>query len=65
LAKRLCLPSEKVVINVDRYGNTAAASIPIALYEAVSEGKIKPGKSLVLMVAFGAGLTWGALALRY
>ncbi|MEW6448443.1 MAG: beta-ketoacyl-ACP synthase III [Bacillota bacterium] len=65
VAKRLCLPPEKVFVNVDRYGNTSAASIPIALYEAVSKGKIKPGKSLVLMVAFGAGLTWGALALRY
>jgi len=65
LAKRLSLPPEKVVINVDRYGNTSAASIPIALYEAVSEGKIKRGESLVVMVAFGAGLTWGALALQY
>jgi 3-oxoacyl-[acyl-carrier-protein] synthase-3 len=64
LAKRLCLPAEKVLVNVDRYGNTSSASIPIALYEAVSTGRIKPG-SLALLVAFGAGLTWGALALRY
>jgi 3-oxoacyl-[acyl-carrier-protein] synthase-3 len=64
LAKRLCLPPEKVLINVDRYGNTSSASIPIALYEAVSTGRIKSG-SLALLVAFGAGLTWGALALRY
>jgi 3-oxoacyl-[acyl-carrier-protein] synthase-3 len=65
LAKRLSLPPDKVVVNVDRYGNTSAASIPLALYEAVSAGKVKPGESLVLAVAFGAGLTWGALVLRY
>ena len=64
LAKRLCLPPDKVLVNVDRYGNTSSASIPIALYEAVSAGKVKPG-SLVLFVAFGAGLTWGATVLRY
>lgn len=64
-AKRLGLPPEKVVVNIDRYGNTSAASIPIALYEAVAQGKIKPGESTVLMVAFGAGLTWGSVLMRY
>lgn len=65
LAKRLGLSPDKVVVNVDRYGNTSAASIPIAFYEALISGKIKSGESLVLLVAFGAGLTWGAVLLRY
>ncbi|MGQ9512548.1 beta-ketoacyl-ACP synthase III [Thermodesulfitimonas sp.] len=64
VAKRLNLPPEKIFINVDRYGNTSAASIPIALYEAVKSGKVKPGTA-VLLVAFGAGLTWGGVVLRY
>ncbi|MEW6173380.1 MAG: beta-ketoacyl-ACP synthase III [Bacillota bacterium] len=64
LARRLCLPPEKVFVNVDRYGNTSSASIPIAFYEAVSSGRINPMK-LVLLVAFGAGLTWGSVVLRY
>ena len=55
-------PMEKVFMNIDRYGNTSAASIPLALDEAVRSGRAKPG-SLVVMVAFGAGLTWaGAVA---
>jgi 3-oxoacyl-[acyl-carrier-protein] synthase III len=64
LSERLKLPLERFVINVDRYGNTSAASIPLALDEAVREGRIHPG-SLVLMVAFGAGLTWGSALLRW
>jgi 3-oxoacyl-[acyl-carrier-protein] synthase-3 len=56
-AQALQLPPEKVVMNVDRYGNTSAASIPIALSEALSEGRAKPGDTLAL-VGFGAGLTW-------
>lgn len=64
VAKRLNLPPEKVFVNVERYGNTSAASIPIALYEAVKSGKVKPGEA-VLLVAFGAGLTWGGIVLRY
>lgn len=62
-AKRLCLPQEKVFVNIDRYGNTSAASIPIALHECLKTGRIKKG-DLVLLVAFGAGLTWGANVLR-
>jgi len=61
--KRLSLPAEKVFVNIDRYGNTSAASIPIALDECIRTGRIGPG-SLVILVAFGAGLTWGANVLR-
>ncbi len=64
LAKRVGVPMERVVVNLDRYGNTSAASIPIALAEAVSDGRIKEG-DLLLLVAFGAGLTWGAVAMRW
>lgn len=53
------LPEEKVVMNVDRYGNTSAASVPLALSEALDEGRAQPGDTLAL-VAFGAGLTWAA-----
>ena len=55
---------EKVFVNVDRYGNTSAASNLIALYEAVQEGRIKKGDYVVL-VAFGAGLTWGSILLQW
>ncbi len=64
VAKRLKLPSEKVYINIQKYGNTSAATIPIALCEAVQEGRLKPGDLLVID-AFGAGLTWGAMAIRW
>jgi 3-oxoacyl-[acyl-carrier-protein] synthase-3 len=53
------IPPEKVVINVDRYGNTSAATIPIALAEAFEDGRAQPGDTLAL-VGFGAGLTWAA-----
>ncbi len=62
--ERLGLPIEKVFLNLDRYGNTSAASIPIALDEAVREGRIKEG-SLVMLGAFGAGLTWASAMLRW
>ncbi len=64
LAKRLGLPMAKVVVNIQKYGNTSAASIPIALGEALEQGRIKSG-DLVLLVAFGAGLTWGAMLIRW
>ncbi|NGM84029.1 ketoacyl-ACP synthase III [Paenibacillus sp. 7124] len=57
--QRLELPPEKCVINVDKYANTSAASIPLALVEAAEEGRIKEGDT-VLLVGFGGGLTWGA-----
>lgn len=63
-AKRLKLPMDKVIVNVDRYGNTSAASIPIALGEARDQGKIKKGDTLVL-VGFGAGLTWAGCVLKW
>ncbi len=63
-AKRLGLPMEKVLVNVDRYGNTSTASIPLALEEAVHSGRIKKGDNII-MVGFGAGLSWGAIAVRW
>ena len=63
-ADRMGIPLEKVFINVDRYGNTSAASIPIALTEAVRTGRLKEG-DLVVTVGFGAGLTWGANVMRW
>ena len=62
--QRLGLPIEKVMMNLDRYGNTSAASIPIALDEAVRAGRIKDG-SLVMLGAFGAGLTWASAMIRW
>ncbi|OGC80233.1 MAG: 3-oxoacyl-ACP synthase [candidate division Zixibacteria bacterium RBG_16_43_9] len=63
-AKRLKLPMEKVFVNIDKYGNTSAASIPIALDEARKSGRIKPG-DITLLVAFGAGFTWGSAVIRW
>jgi len=60
--ERLNLPEDKCLINVDRYGNMSAASIPVALAEAVEEGRVREGDRLVL-VGFGGGLTWGASVL--
>lgn len=62
-AEKLHLPMEKVVVTVDRHGNTSAASIPLALHEAVADGRIKPGH-LVLLEAMGGGFTWGAALVR-
>jgi 3-oxoacyl-[acyl-carrier-protein] synthase-3 len=64
MGKRLHLPSERVVITVDRHANTSAASIPLALAEAVHDGRIQRGQ-LVLMEALGGGLTWGAALAKY
>ena len=63
-ARRLKIPYDKVFLNIAGYGNTSAASIPIALSEAIELGRVRPGANLV-MVAFGGGLTWGAVALRF
>lgn len=63
-AKYLKLPMDKFVVNVDRYGNTSTASIPIAAVEAVQNGRVKPGDKIVF-VGFGAGLTWGAMVVEW
>ena len=64
IAKRLDVPEERVYINVDRYGNTSSASIPIALFEAQQKGLIN-SNDLVLLVAFGGGFTWGSALIRF
>ena len=64
VADRLELPLEKIMLNLDRYGNTSAASIPIALDEAVKQGRIKQG-SIVMLGAFGAGLTWASALIKW
>jgi 3-oxoacyl-[acyl-carrier-protein] synthase-3 len=61
---KLGIPSDRVVINVDRYGNTSSGSIPLALAEAQADGRLQPG-SLVLMTGMGAGLTWGSALMRW
>lgn len=63
-AETLGVPMEKVFTNVDRYGNTSAASIPIALCEAIEEGRVREGSKLVL-AGFGGGLTWGAAVIEW
>ena len=63
-AKALKLPPEKVFVNLDRYGNTSAASIPIATVEAIEAGRINPDDHIVF-VGFGAGLTWGAVTIQW
>ncbi|MCB1562143.1 MAG: ketoacyl-ACP synthase III [Alphaproteobacteria bacterium] len=63
-AKKLDLPMDKVVMTVERHGNTSAASIPLALHEAVADGRIQRGQ-LLLLEAMGGGLTWGAALLRF
>jgi 3-oxoacyl-[acyl-carrier-protein] synthase-3 len=62
--KRINLPTEKVFMNISKYGNTSSASVPIALDEALEEGRIKEG-DLVLFSAFGAGFTWGASVIQW
>jgi len=62
--KKLGVPSERVVVNVDRYGNTSSGSIPLALADAQVDGRLRPGK-VVLMTGMGAGLTWGSALMRW
>jgi 3-oxoacyl-[acyl-carrier-protein] synthase-3 len=64
VARNLKIPVEKVIRNIDRYGNTTAASIPIALEEAVKDGTIKEG-SIVVLTAFGSGYTWASAVIRW
>lgn len=64
LAERLGVPLEKVMVNLEKYGNTSAASIPVAMDEAKRQGRIKPG-DIVLLNAFGAGFAWGAAVIKF
>jgi 3-oxoacyl-[acyl-carrier-protein] synthase-3 len=64
LAEKLGIQKEKVYSNIHKYGNTSAASIPIAMYEAYAEGKLRKG-DLILLTAMGGGLTWGAVLLKF
>jgi 3-oxoacyl-[acyl-carrier-protein] synthase-3 len=63
-AKHAHISMDKVFVNVDRYGNTSSASIPIALDEAIQAGRVREG-STVLLVAFGAGFTWASMIVRF
>lgn len=63
-AKHANIPMHKVMVNLDRYGNTSSASIPLALVQAREEGRLQPGM-IVMLVAFGAGFTWGSVVLRW
>jgi 3-oxoacyl-[acyl-carrier-protein] synthase-3 len=63
-ARKLGIPEEKVVVNVDRYGNTSSGSIPLALADAAADGRLRPGR-LVLMTGMGAGLTWGSALMEW
>jgi 3-oxoacyl-[acyl-carrier-protein] synthase-3 len=62
--QRLGIPMDKTVVNIDRYGNTSAASIPLALAEAAQAGRLNDG-DLVLLSGFGAGMTWASVLLRW
>lgn len=64
VAKRLGIPMSKVITNLAEYGNTSAASIPLALDEAVRSGKVKPG-DIIACAGFGAGLSWGAAIIKW
>jgi 3-oxoacyl-[acyl-carrier-protein] synthase-3 len=64
MAERLHLPPQRVVVTIERHANTSAASIPLALAEAVADGRIRPGH-LVLVEAMGGGFTWGSALIRW
>jgi 3-oxoacyl-[acyl-carrier-protein] synthase-3 len=64
VARRLGIPEDRCVVNIDRVGNTAAASIPLALADAAADGTLQPGHR-VLLTAFGGGLTWGSAVLTW
>jgi 3-oxoacyl-[acyl-carrier-protein] synthase-3 len=63
-AKKLQMSMDQVIVTVDRHGNTSAASVPLALHEAVSSGRVQRGQ-LLLLEAFGGGFTWASALLRY
>jgi 3-oxoacyl-[acyl-carrier-protein] synthase-3 len=62
--EKLGLPMEKAFVNIDKYGNTSSASVPIAMDEARKEGRLRKG-NIVMLVAFGGGLTWGSSVIRW
>jgi len=63
-AKKLDMSMERVIVTIDKHGNTSAASIPLALNDGIKSGKIKPGET-ILMEAFGGGFTWGSALIYY
>ena len=63
-ANRCGISKEKVIINIDKYGNTTAGTIPIAINEAVEDGRIKNG-DYILLASFGAGFTWGSILIKW
>jgi 3-oxoacyl-[acyl-carrier-protein] synthase-3 len=63
-ASRLEIPMERTIVNIERYGNTSAASIPLAIDEAIDDGRITDG-DVVLVSGFGAGMSWASAALRW
>jgi 3-oxoacyl-[acyl-carrier-protein] synthase-3 len=63
-AKRLEVPRERIIVNIERYGNTSSASIPIALSETIEGGRIADG-DVILFTGFGGGLSWGSIAWRW
>jgi 3-oxoacyl-[acyl-carrier-protein] synthase-3 len=63
-AKLINFPMEKIFLNIDKYGNTSSATIPIAMDEAQREGKVKAG-DLMLLCSFGTGVTWGSAVIRW
>ena len=63
VAKRLKVPMEKFIMTIDEYGNTSAASVPLALDRLMNSGKVKPGDK-IMIYGFGGGLTWGSLLIR-
>ena len=64
LADKLRVPMDKVIVNIEKYGNTSSATIPMAMAEAIENGKIRRG-DIILLTSFGAGLTWGSILARY
>ena len=64
LARRIGIEEDKVFINVHKYGNTSAGTIPVALAESLEEGRVKPG-DYILSATFGAGLSWGAAVIKW
>ena len=63
-AQRLGIPPERTLVNIERYGNTSSASIPLALFEAVDDGRVRDG-DLLLLSGFGAGMTWASALMQW